>query len=101
MKRISSEELKEMRSSGAKVISKKKRQPASKPVAHAAPLPGAGVSAKDIAKATTEANAPLYQAMVERLSDKSSSPKLTPWRFTINRDNRGLISTVDAHPIED
>ena len=121
MKILSSAQMKSMEQAGAKVTVKK-------PMKKAAPRVEARSDAQLIEATNKQATAQERQAdsmgrQADAIGDMASSlgqgqamlanqlrmmtqeneskTKLTPYRFTIQRNRKGLIETIDAHPIMD
>jgi len=132
MKKITKEELRRLRSTGAVVRKKsvptKEASPASPPAKketspasparfEAPPAPSAELEA--LARATVMNSERSSAAMMEIAKDLQSGqrqfaeqlaaaiernaarPKPIPYRFTIQRNKRGLIESVDAIPIDE
>lgn len=96
-KRVSSRELEDLRGSGAKVtVSRKPEREDPAPVP-AGPTP-VEAAMFELASTMSYSQRAIAAQIAETL-ERSNTTKPTAFRFTIKRDKRGLIESMDAIPI--
>lgn len=114
METLSKSQMAALRKSGAKVTvdkPKPKPKPAQAPKvapiqpkldkAQAEALENQTMAFQALASQLGSGQMMLAEKMITMVRDNQKKTKPTPYRFIIQRNKRGLIETVDAHPIID